>query len=174
MPAPPAISRARLPMPSGNPLQTLRSRPRRRLKPRTARPTYTVSFSKQGYAQASIPGVIVLQDQTQRVTEQLQAELKTIATVHAAGSSNLVKPNEGSDVYTISGQQLTAATNPINALQTIYEWFAVTPGVTANGFPAQPRIRGGQVTDLGYEFEGIPIQDRIVGFFTTNLSNTGL
>jgi len=136
--------------------------------------TYTVSFSKQGYAQASIPGVIVLQDQTQRVTEQLQAELKTIATVHAAGSSNLVKPNEGSDVYTISGQQLTAATNPINALQTIYEWFAVTPGVTANGFPAQPRIRGGQVTDLGYEFEGIPIQDRIVGFFTTNLSNTGL
>ncbi len=135
--------------------------------------TYTVSFQKSGYAAASVPGVVVAQDQTQRVNQQLQSQLKTIASVRASGSSNLVKPNETSDVYTVSGAQLTAATNPVNTLETIYQWMAITPGVTAT-INSQPRIRGGQVTDLGYEFEGIPIQDRIVGFFTTNVSNTGL
>lgn len=135
--------------------------------------TYTVSFQKEGFASASAPGIVVVQDQTQRVNHQLQVALKTIATVRAAGGSSLVKPNESSDVYTVSGSQLTAATNPVNSLETIYQWMAVTPGVTAT-INSQPRIRGGQVTDLGYEFEGIPIQDRIVGFFTSNLSNTGL
>jgi len=136
--------------------------------------TYTLSFQKSGYQATSVPGVTVLQDQTVTVNQQMQTELKTIANVTASGTSNLVKPDQGSDVYTIGGAQLTAATNPTGSLETIYQWLAVTPGVTANGFPAQPRIRGGQVTDLGYEFEGIPIQDRMVGFFTTNLSNTGL
>ena len=136
--------------------------------------TYTVSFQKSGYQSVSVPGITVLQDQSVSVNQTLQTELKTIASVRATGTSNLVKPEQGSDVYTIGGAQLTAATNPVGSLETIYQWLAVTPGVTANGFPAQPRIRGGQVTDLGYEFEGIPIQDRIVGFFTTNLSNTGL
>ncbi|HEY9179996.1 MAG TPA: carboxypeptidase regulatory-like domain-containing protein [Candidatus Baltobacteraceae bacterium] len=135
--------------------------------------TYTVSFQKSGFTAASVAGVVVVQDQTQTVNQQMQTALKTIASVRATGSSNLVKPNEGSDVYTVSGAQLTAATNPVNSLETIYQWMAVTPGVTAT-INSQPRIRGGQVTDLGYEFEGIPIQDRIVGFFTTNLSNTGL
>ncbi|HET7815301.1 MAG TPA: hypothetical protein VFL13_13125, partial [Candidatus Baltobacteraceae bacterium] len=69
---------------------------------------------------------------------------------------------------------MTAATNPVGTHETIYQWLAVTPGVTGGAFPAQPRIRGGQVTDLGYEFEGVPIQDRITGFFTTNLSNVGM
>ena len=136
--------------------------------------TYTVSFQKTGYQSVSVPGITVLQDQSITVNQSLQTELKTIASVRASGTSNLVKPEQGSDVYTIGGAQLSSATNPVGSLETIYQWMAVTPGVTSNGFPAQPRIRGGQVTDLGYEFEGIPIQDRMVGFFTTNLSNTGL
>jgi hypothetical protein len=135
--------------------------------------TYTVSFQKEGYTAVSVPGITVVQEQTQRVNEQMRTELRTIATVRASGASNLVKPNETGDVYTVSGAQLTAATNPVGSLETIYQWMAITPGVTAT-INSQPRIRGGQVTDLGYEFEGIPIQDRIVGFFTTNLSNTGL
>lgn len=136
--------------------------------------TYTVSFQKSGLQSASVPGVTVMQDQTATVNQSMQTELRTIASVRSSGSSNLVKPNQGSDVYNVSGEQLTAATNPVDAHETIYQYLAVTPGVTANGFPAQPRVRGGQVTDLGYEFEGIPIQDDIVGFFTTNLANIGL
>ncbi|HKU68097.1 MAG TPA: TonB-dependent receptor [Candidatus Baltobacteraceae bacterium] len=136
--------------------------------------TYTVSFQKQGFQALSAPGVTVFQDQTITVNEKLQTELKVIASVHAAGASNLVKSNQGSDVYNVSGAQLKAATNPVDTHETLYQYLAVTPGVTGTGFPSQPRVRGGQVTDLGYEFEGIPIQDRITGFFTTNLSNIGI
>jgi hypothetical protein len=136
--------------------------------------TYTVSFQKSGYQPTSQPGIVVMQDQTATLNQTLQTEVKTIASVRSVAASNLVKPNTGSDVYTVTGQQLAAATNPTDTHETIYQYMAVTPGVTANGFPAQPRVRGGQVTDLGYEFEGIPIQDDIVGFFTSNLANIGL
>ncbi|HKU68092.1 MAG TPA: TonB-dependent receptor [Candidatus Baltobacteraceae bacterium] len=136
--------------------------------------TYTVSFQKQGFAAASVPGVTVFQLQTATLNHQLQTALRTIAQVRATGASNLVKSNQGSDVYNVSGQQLTAATNPVNTHETLYQYLAVTPGVTGTGFPSQPRVRGGQVTDLGYQFDGIPIQDRMTGFFTTNLANIGI
>jgi hypothetical protein len=136
--------------------------------------SYSISFQKAGYEPESLPGIAVFQDETQTVNEKMSVSLKTIATVHAAGGSNLVKSNQGSDVYNVSGQQLSAATNPGDLHETIYQYLAVTPGITGGGFPAQPRVRGGQVTDLGYEFEGIPIQDRITGFFTTNLANIGI
>ncbi len=136
--------------------------------------TYTVTFNLNGYESATAAGVTVVQDQTVTVNEQLHAALRTIASVHTSAASNLVKPNQGSDVYTVGGAQLQAATNPGNLHETLYQYLAVTPGVTGTGFPSQPRVRGGQVTDLGYEFEGIPIQDRITGFFTTNLANIGI
>lgn len=136
--------------------------------------TYLLSFQKEGYQPVTVPGVTVFQDQTNVVNQQMRTQLKTIATVRSSGASNLVKSNQGSDVYNVTGKELTAATNPVDTHETLYQYLAVTPGVTANGFPAQPRIRGGQVTDLGYEFEGIPIQDRIVGFFTSNLANIGI
>lgn len=135
--------------------------------------TYTLSFQKPGYTPTSVPGIVVYQDQTATENQTLTAELKTIASVSAKGPSNLVQPNQGSDVYNVSSQEISAATNPVNALSTVYNFLAVTPGVTTP-IGSQPRIRGGQVTDLGYEFEGIPIQDDIVGFFTSNLSNVGL
>jgi hypothetical protein len=136
--------------------------------------TYTVSFQHQGYEPISTAGVTVMQDATATLNEQLHTQLKTIASVRSSASTNLVKPNEGSDVYTVGGQQLQAATNPVDTHETLYQYLAITPGVTGNGFPSQPRIRGGQVTDLGYEFDGIPIQDRITGFFTSNLANIGI
>jgi hypothetical protein len=136
--------------------------------------TYTVTFVMSGYATDSVPGIAVLQDQNIAVNQFLVPTLQTIAHVQTTAGSSLVKPNQGSDVYNVSGQALTAATNPGDLHETLYQYTAVVPGVTSTGFPAQPRVRGGQVTDLGYEFEGIPIQDNIVGFFTTNLSNIGV
>lgn len=136
--------------------------------------TYTLSFQAAGYEPVSVQGITVQQDITARQDQRLGRTLKTIATVHTSGSSNLVKPNETTDVYTVAGAQLNAVVGGDNLHKTLYEYMQGTPGVTANGYPAQPRIRGGQVTDLGYEFDGIPIQDRITGFFTTNLSNIGI
>lgn len=136
--------------------------------------TYTVSFSRSEYGPVSVPQVVVQQDQNLSLNEKLSLVLRTIAHIQSTAAGSLVRPREGSDVYNVSGQELTAATNPGDLHETLYQWTAIVPGVTSTGFPSQPRVRGGQVTDLGYEFEGIPIQDNIVGFFTTNLSNVGV
>ncbi len=68
--------------------------------------TYTVSFQVSGYSPVSVPGVTVFQDQNVPLNQKLETALKTIANVQSYGGSNLVKANQGSDVYTVSGAQL--------------------------------------------------------------------
>ena len=137
--------------------------------------TYTVTFSKAGYTTGTVHGVTVLQDQTASADAVLTPETRVIGKIAVtAAAASLVQKNQPADVYTISGAQLQAATGADALHKTLYEYMQALPGVTANGYPGQPRVRGGQVTDLSYEFDGIPIQDRITGFFTTNLSNIGV
>ena len=136
--------------------------------------TYTLSFQGKGYQPTSVPGVVAQQALTIREDMRLSKELKTIATVRSSSGSNLVRADQPTDVYSVNGQQLKAVSGGDNLHKTLYQYMQSVAGVTANGYPAQPRIRGGQVTDLGYEFDGIPIQDRITGFFTSNLSNVGI
>ncbi|HYK54137.1 MAG TPA: TonB-dependent receptor [Candidatus Eremiobacteraceae bacterium] len=136
--------------------------------------TYTVTFSREGYSTEAVEGITVIQDQIMLVNQQLKNAPKVLGQVSVTAASSLVQKNQPADVYTISGQQLNAATGGDDLHKTLYEYMDALPGVTTNGFPGQPRIRGGEVTDLAYEFDGIPIQERITGFFTTNLSNIGV
>jgi len=138
--------------------------------------TYTVSFQAQGYQAASSPGITVQQDLTTRLDQRLQKELKTIASVRAASAGNLLKPYTGTDVYNVSGAQLNAATGGDNLHRTVYEYLETVPGVTPIGgaYPAEPSIRGGYDVDNGYELDGIPITERVTGFFTTNLTDLGI
>lgn len=136
--------------------------------------TYTLSYQVQGYEPVSQPGVTAQQDITTTQNVQLNKSLKTIATVTSRSASNLVKPNVTSDVYTVSGEQLNALAGGNDLHKTLYQYIQGVPGVTASGFEAQPRIHGGSITDLAYEFDGIPIKERMTGFFTTNLSNVGI
>ena len=93
--------------------------------------------------------------------------------MRANSPQNLVKGTQGTDVYTVSGQQLNVASGGDDLHRTLYEYIATAPGITFNGFPGLPRIRGGSATDTGYEFDGIPIRERITGLFTSNLSSIG-
>ena len=136
--------------------------------------TYTVSFQAQGYNAQSVPGVNVNQGLTATINLALNKSLKTIASVHARSASSLVKPNVTQDEYTVSGEQLNAISGGNNLHKTLYQYIQAVPGVTATGFAGQPRIHGGSVTDTQYEFDGIPIRERMTGFFTTNLSNVGI
>ncbi len=138
--------------------------------------TYAVSFQAQGYTPASQPGVTVQQDFVFKLDMRLTKELKTIASVRSRAAGNLVKPYEGTDVYNVSGSQLNAATGGDNLHHTIYEYLNTVPGVTpiGGGFPAEPSIRGGYDVDNGYELDGIPITERMTGYFTTNLTDLGI
>jgi hypothetical protein len=138
--------------------------------------TYTVSFQSAGYNAGSQPGATVQQDFVYRLDMKLTKELKTIATATARGAGNLVKPYSGTDVYNVSGAQLNAATGGDNLHRTIYEYLNTVPGVTpiGGGYPAEPSIRGGYDVDNGYELDGIPITERMTGYFTTNLTDLGI
>lgn len=136
--------------------------------------TYTVSFSIGGYTPESLAGVTVQQGITTTQDERLTKTLRTIANVHSRAPGNLVQPNVTSDVYTVSGAELNALSLGNDLHKTLYQYVQGVPGVTSSGFPAQPRIHGGDITDIAYEFDGIPIKERITGFFTTNLSNVGI
>ena len=53
--------------------------------------TYTVSVTKDGYNPTTFPGVTIFADQSQTLALRMQKGLKTIATVGARASGNLVK-----------------------------------------------------------------------------------
>jgi len=134
--------------------------------------TYTVSAEISGYQVAVQEGLTVQQDINIPLNLALASALKTIGRV-TANSGSLLKPTQTTDVYNVTGAQLNAASGGDNLHKTLYEYVATAPGVTSNGFPGLPRIRGGAATDTGYEFDGIPVRERITGLFTSNLSNIG-
>jgi len=134
--------------------------------------TYTVSAEISGYQIAVQEGLTVQQDINIPLNLALAGALKTIGRVTTNGGS-LLKPTQTTDVYNVTGAQLNAASGGDNLHKTLYEYVATAPGVTSNGFPGLPRIRGGAATDTGYEFDGIPVRERITGLFTSNLSNIG-
>ncbi|MFN2450330.1 MAG: carboxypeptidase regulatory-like domain-containing protein [Candidatus Baltobacteraceae bacterium] len=138
--------------------------------------TYIVSFQATGYEASSQAGINVQQDLVSKLDVKVTKSLKTIASVNARGAGNLVKPYEGTDVYNVSGAQLNAATGGDNLHHTIYEYLDTVPGVTpiGGGYPAEPSIRGGYDVDNGYELDGIPITERMTGYFTTNLTDLGI
>lgn len=134
--------------------------------------TYTVSITIKGYDDVVTSGVTVVQDQNVRIDQSLARSLKTIGRVSARSASNLVQPNQTADVYNVSPQQLGAAVG-VGGHRTLYDVIQTAPGVTSTGVAGRPRIRGSDVGDVAWEYDGIPINDRLTGLFTTNLSVVG-
>lgn len=140
--------------------------------------TYTVRIDANGYAEVSVPGVFVSQDDIVRFDRKLSVEaLRTIGRVEARSRSSLLQPYQGSDVYNVSGDQLNAATGGTDTHETEYQYIDTVPGVVGSGGYAigQPSIHGGfSDVDTGFELDGVPISDRQTGFFGTNLTNIGV
>jgi hypothetical protein len=140
--------------------------------------TYTVQIAAKGYTNVSVPGVFVQQDDIVRFDRKLAAvNLKTIANVESRARGSLLQPYQGSDVYNVSGDQLTAATGGTDSHETEYQYIDTVPGVVGSGGYAigQPSIRGGfSDVDTGFELDGVPISERQTGFFGTNLTDIGV
>ena len=134
--------------------------------------TYAVSITIKGYDDVVTSGVTVVQDQNVRIDQTLARSLKTIGRVSARSASNLVQPNQTADVYNVSPQQLGAAVG-VGGHRTLYDVIQTAPGVTSTGVAGRPRIRGSDVGDVAWEYDGIPVNDRLTGLFTTNLSVVG-
>src|SRR5579883_778241 len=125
--------------------------------------TYTLTFVKTGYDDTSQPGVSVFADQVQTVTVQMHPVLKTIATVRSRATGDVVRPGTTSDVYSVNANGLRATTGLTGpgGLNNAYGAIQSVPGVAIDageqGWWQTVHIRGGDIDQIGYEMDGIPV-----------------
>lgn len=125
--------------------------------------TYTVSVQKAGYAPISVAGISVFADQTQTLPLQLQKSLKTIANITSRSSISPVKPGTTTDVYSVN-PAVTRAAAPVGGgadLNNAYSAIASMPGAYVppdqSGVNQTVYIRGGNYDQIGYEYDGVPV-----------------
>ena len=124
--------------------------------------TYTVNATKPGYEPQSQPGISVVADQSATVTLPLQKALKTIARTTSRSAQSLVRGGVTSDVYSINpaGQKAASSLNGSGSLTQAYGAIASAPGVNIpsnqQGWYQSVYIRGGDVDQVAYEFDGLP------------------
>src|SRR5579871_2816817 len=125
--------------------------------------TYTFSVSKTGFDTATLTGISVFADQLQTLRVSLAPSLRTIAHVTSRSSMDLVKPGTTNDVYSVNAtvSQAAAGMGGGGNLNNAYSAISAVPGayVPANqqGWNEVVYIRGGNFDQVGYEFDGVPV-----------------
>ncbi len=144
--------------------------------------TYTVSIDAPGFQPASLSGVTVNADQTRVVSLTTTRSLRTIARVASRAPTSLVKPGTTADVYSVNPTQQAKVAlaggggtqdSAFSALSTV-PGVAVAPG-QAGYIGAGPTvsIRGGDYDQIGYQFDGIPINRSFDNYPSTATSSLG-
>jgi|SRR5580700_5163695 hypothetical protein len=125
--------------------------------------TYTITVSKDGFDTASLTGVSIFADQLQTMRIVLAPSLRTIAHVTARSTMDLVKSGTTSDVYSVNAT-VTQAASGIGGggnLNNAYSAIAAVPGTfvppNQQGWNETVYIRGGNFDQVGYEFDGVPV-----------------
>jgi hypothetical protein len=124
--------------------------------------TYTVSATKAGYEPQSQAGITIVADQSASVALSLQKALKTIARTTSRSAQSLVHSGVTSDVFSINsaGQNAAATLAGSGSLTQAYGAIATAPGVSIpsnqQGWYQSVYIRGGDVDQVAYEFDGLP------------------
>jgi hypothetical protein len=140
--------------------------------------TYTVTVQKAPFGQSQQTGVTVTADATAVSNFRL---LQTIGKGAALDAGTLVKRGETSDVYTVSGQ-LAQTTQQLGGGGTIgqtYSQLASVPGlyvpqgITTGQNTAGPYVRGGDYNQVGYEFDGIPVNRSFDNYVSNTQGITG-
>ncbi|MBV9269510.1 MAG: TonB-dependent receptor [Candidatus Eremiobacteraeota bacterium] len=140
---------------------------------------YTISAEKNGFMPVSVSGVSVFADQNITVSLQTQPQLKTIAQVTSRSAGNLVKPGTTSDVYSVNAatQQVVASSGGGFNLNSAYSAIYSQPGVTSYignyGWGQVFYIRGSAYSQIGYEFDGVPVNRAFDNYQANSLSNLG-
>ncbi|MGA9944331.1 MAG: TonB-dependent receptor, partial [Candidatus Cybelea sp.] len=141
--------------------------------------TYTVTASKGGYQSTSVPGQSVFADTVQVVPLRMPKALRTIAHVTAASAGSLVKAGTTSDVYSInaSTQRATASLGGGGLINQAYSAISTVPGAyvipNQTGYYATVNIRGGDYDQVGYEFDGVPVNRSFDNYASSSASSLG-
>ncbi len=125
----------------------------------------------------------VVSDQTQNVSISLVKTVTTLGRVSVKASTELVRPGTTSDVYSVNAapQTAAAALGGSGNLNTGYSAMASVPGVNVpqgqQGWYQPVYIRGGDLDQVGWEFDGIPVNrsyDNAPQTFLTSLGQQEL
>jgi hypothetical protein len=141
--------------------------------------TYTVSLDKQGYESSVTAGISVLADQTQNLAFALQRTLRTIGTVRARTTTDVVRPGTTSDVYSINSAKQAAATavGGPGGVDFAYSGLATVPGLYIlqgqQGWQQLISVRGGDPGDVAVELDGVPMFRASDGGTASTLSSLG-
>jgi hypothetical protein len=141
--------------------------------------TYTLSVTKTGYQDLSIPGQSVFADTVQTVTVRVANALRTIARVSATAAGSLVKSGTTADVYSVN-QAMQRAASTLGgggSLNSAYAAVASVPGayvpMNQTGYYQTVTIRGGDFDQVGYEFDGVPINRSFDNYPSSSASSLG-
>jgi len=125
--------------------------------------TYTVTAEKSGYDMSTKRGITVFADHVLDVSIALVKTITTLGRVSVTAATELVKPGVTSNVYSVNAaaQQAAAALAGSGNLNTGYAAMASVPGVNVpqgqQGWYQPVYIRGGDLDQVGWEFDGIPV-----------------
>ena len=141
--------------------------------------TYVVTAKHVGYDTYVVRGITVLADQSQTLSIPMVKSLATLGRVVVHAANELVKAGTTSDVYSINASAALAASavgGPGN-LNQAYAAMASVPGVNLpqgqQGWYQPVYIRGGDLDQVGWEFDGIPVNRSYDNAPMTFLSNLG-
>ena len=141
--------------------------------------TYVVTADKSGFAGASTAGVTVFADQNLTVQLLLRKSLKNIANVTAQARGTLVQPGTTVNVYAVNSAtaaQLSTGAGG-NNLDSSYSAIYQQPGVLGlpgnYGFGQVFFIHGSSYNQIGYEFDGVPVNRSFDNYQASSLSNLG-
>ena len=141
--------------------------------------TYVLSVTGAGYDAATLSGITVQADQTATFNVALAKTLKQIGRVRSRSNASLIQPGISTDVYNVSAAQQSAAATlgGGGGLNNAYSAVASVPGVfVPQGQVGQYQsifVRGANYTQVGYEYDGVPIQRAFDQYPGGNLSNLG-
>jgi hypothetical protein len=141
--------------------------------------TYAVGVDLSGYQGTTLNGVTVQADQTQTLALTVKPTFTQIGHVSSRAAADVIKPGQTADVYSVSAAQAAAAA-PFGgggSLNQAYSAIASVPGVTVpigqQGWAQAVYVRGGNYTQLGYEYDGVPVQRAYDAYPSSTLSALG-
>jgi Carboxypeptidase regulatory-like domain/TonB dependent receptor len=125
--------------------------------------TYAVSIAHAGFDPLTINGISIFADQTQKLPFRLKKSLRTIASVQSRSNLDEVRSGTITDVYSVN-PAVTRAAAPIGgggSLNNAYSAIASQPGSFVPpgqmGVNQTVYIRGGNYDQIGYEYDGVPM-----------------
>ena len=141
--------------------------------------TYSISVDVTGYQSSTLNGITVQADQTQTLALTAAPSLQTIGRTQSRAASDVIKAGQTADVYSISSAQASAASalGGGGSLNQAYSAIASVPGVFVpvgqQGWAQSVYVRGGNYTQLGYEYDGVPVQRAYDAYPSSTLSALG-